>query len=1067
METPTNDEDTNIDEFNVIEEELPITEDECFAETKIDEFIQHKFSSNARALTNFFKSNINFLAEKDEVNIINLSPKRSYSIPDVSMEDFFDLLEKCRLEKVGLHYMEKQAYKNHNKSGIMIDFDRWQRSKAVQISEGHFEKLARVITKMLSDYIDFTEYAKNDKFMFHMFFIRKPAIVSDPNKTINGVKGFFKDGFHILIPEIQVIKGFKRFLLNELKPRMQKIFSDIDHVVPAEEMLDMCSAANPVFFYGSSKLDKPTYVLTHAYRMSIDVTEDDIDRKTIDADDLNKGFYKPSPKDEPFALNMVYELSLAFYQDSLVGLPTWLVKRGYDYRINFETKIQLIAEKTHNDVISEDDILGTENSISILSNGDAEAKFINNLLELLDISYAVEYHKWFKVICAIAHTSVNYKPLAIAFSHRKPESWNPTEFERVWNEAVNGRGTQRNPVTKKSLMYWAEQCNKAKYKEIKDQNYIGILNNYVYNLEGSLEHAHVAKVLYAMIGDKFIVDVGERGGKGEDYMWYEFMHPGQSMTKGEVYKWRRELTPDNIHLYLSDHMPKIYETVIGNLKGRRENITARTEEEGKQHSQHYLTIEKSLKKSMRNLGNMSYQRGVVQAANYRFRQRGFHQQLDAYENIMGVGNGIIKLGPKVELIKGFHEYKISKYTDVDFVPFDPEKNEVKILLQAFRDIFPEPDVFEFMMMYASTGLDRREAACIIMLLTGGGNNGKSFFLKMINNTIGNQYCSTLKPSLLTSPSESGDRANSAHMQLKGINIGYFDEFNKAEVLNPARLKSIVSPGWQTGRELHKKQEVFKVTANLVVASNYQFIIDCIDHGMWRRIRYYKNKVKFTAFPNPDNPYEKKENRDFIYKYADDTAYKQAFLSILTYYYEMLMIKYGGDLKNIPCPTIDRETEEYRNSQDAVNKFVTELIVKSPSSVDIPIAEVAKRYINWYSVNVRGGVNQTIIEVTSCFENSRIAGSLVRKIDGQFLKGHRLRNSIDEPLQDGEEYLAPIFAEKDPVEKNDLPACPETNSTDREQDSYIKEAARSELVYQDKSFDNIFTQDINIQELDLL
>lgn len=971
----------------------------------LEEIVQKNISKNIRELLAFFNSN-KFATEKGDqtTNIINRMGGKTYFIPPSHIDDFFDILETCRKESRMLHYSERQETNAIQKSGIMIDFDRYQKARDAQITEKHFDALTRYIGKLLREFLEFEEYAIDDKFTFHVFYIRKPSVVLVPNK-VPGQPTLYKDGFHILIPEIQVTKGFKKYLSQELISRniIKNIFKDIDHIDGAEKMLDQMSASVPVQFLGNSKPGAPPYNLTHAYEVTFYVDEDDIDRKLLDINPILNCAVKLSRDADPTPINLTYELSLAYYTPIFAMRPTWLKKRQFNYRAAIESKIQTLVEKSAKDIFSEDDLRKDDEDLSITNINNPHAKYLMNLLRILDVSYASEYESWFKVICAIAHCGVteDYKTVAREFSKRKPEAWSNGEFERVWAEANNGRFNRR-PVTMRSIKHWAMQSSPQAYAEVEKEHYGNILRRAVYDNEGRVEQAHVARVCKAMCGDKFVVDVGynEKTGK-MGYCWFEFVTPGQSMRKGEVYKWRKELEPDNIHLFIGDHLPKVYTQVRDSVKDRKDN--AQNEAEMK----YWAGVEKNFRLYQSKLGNDQFQNGAVRQSQYNFRQRGFYEELDSYEDIIGVGNGVLKLGVEPQLIKGFHEYKISKFTETDYIPFDPENPYIKRLLNAFRDIFPEEDVFRFMMMHAATGLDNKESACILTLLVGGGQNGKSFFAKMVHNTLGNMYCAAGKSSLLTAPMERGENANSAQMQQKDKRWFYIDEFNKCELLNTARIKSMVNPGWQSGRDLHTRQSNFKNTSNPICLSNFDFIIDTTDHGTWRRIYYYRNKRKFCKNPNPNNPFEKKVDPSLIDDCANDPLYKQAMLSIMVHYKSILCRDYKDDLKNVPIPTIERETEEFRNRQDALNKFITQMIVKSPKSEAVGLPTLASKYIEWYNKNIKQAA-QTVVDVGAQFENSRIASDLERRLGGvMFLVGHRLKSQPEEPLQEGEEELCVV------------------------------------------------------------
>lgn len=1013
---PTYTADTEYDDLEYAEDMGPDILDEQAEMLSLDEIVQKNISKHIRDLKTFLSSN-DFITEKGDqnTNIINVAEKRTYNIPDTHIEEFFTILDLCRRESRMIHFSERQETAKTLKSGIMIDFDRYQKSRDQQINERHFDSLTRHIGKLLNEFIDFSQYAFGDKYTFKVFYIRKPGVVLVPS-NIPGDKSpaLYKDGFHILIPEIQVSKGLKRHLSQELINRgiIKNVFKDIDHIDDPGKMLDKMSASNPVHFLGNSKPGKPAYPLTHAYELTVYVDEDDIDRRMLDVESLNKGFVKFSRDAEPSTINLTYELSLGFYSMTFDGKPTWLRKIQMDYRPALETKIQLIVEKSSKDILPEDEIDAIDNDVDIIALNDARAGHLKKLLGILNLNYATEYEKWFKVICAIAHTSINYKPLAIWFSHRKPESWSPSEIDRVWIEATNNR-FNRKPVTIRSILFWARESSPQAFREIEKEHYQEILKRYAYENEGRVEHSIAARVCHAMCGDKFVVDVGcnEKTGR-VGYCWYEFVTPGQAMRKGEVFKWRKEIDPDNIHLFISEHMPKVYRDTRDIIKDRKDN--AQNEAEMK----YWANVERNFRAYTSKLCNDQFQNGVIKQAQYKFRLRGFMDELDSYEDIIGVGNGVLKIGANPKLIKGFHEYKISKYTETDYIPFDPENPYVKTLLAAFRDIFPEKDVFEFMMYHASTGLDFRESACILMLLVGGGQNGKSFFAKMIHNTLGHQYCAAGKSGLLTAPFERSEGANSAQMHMMDKRYFYFDEFNKCEVLNTGRVKSIVNPGWQTGRDLHQRQSNFKNTCNPIALSNFDFIIDTTDHGTWRRIYYYRNKVKFCKNPNPNNPYEKKVDDRFINQYTNDPLYKQAMLSIMVHYYSKLCREYGGDIKNVHVPTIERETEEFRNRQDALNRFITQMIVKSPNAEAIGLPSLASKYIEWYNRNVKPS-SQTIIAAQAELENSRIAVHLERRLSGiYFLVGHRVKSYPEEPLEEGESdlYTPPVAP---PIEEPEI------------------------------------------------
>jgi phage/plasmid-associated DNA primase len=959
----------------------------------INEIVADRVSKNVRDVKTFL-SNPEFITEKGDqkTNIINVYEKKTYNIPDSRQEEFFILLEAIRLENRTMHYSERQETEEYGHTGIMIDIDRYQKSKDRQITREMLGTFTGHLARLLASTLDFSPLENpNGRFDYHMFVIMKaqPDLVKGSNPPV------YKDGFHLLIPELQVTRGYKKYLLKLMQDKrtMASFFRGVDDgVEPPEKALDMMSASVPVYFFGGAKPGKIAYPLTHAFLIQNTQMDDLIDKISLDVADLIRGKNGDKP------VNMVYELSLHSMMNTIGGHPTWLKKNVVNYKPELETHIQLVAEKTAGGLIAEDEIDESDKNVNMLTIVDPNAKYVQQLLSILDLSYVDEYNKWFKVICAIAHTSPRYKDLAIWFSQRKPDQWSPAALDKVWSDALKST-TVKAPVTLRSLVWWAKESSPEKFRDIEQANWDRVLTTLAVSNEGRVEHAIAAKVLWYMIRDKFVVDVDKRDLKvKKDYIWFEFVVEGQQMEKGELWKWRQESSPDNLHLYITEKLPSVYKNVTQYIRDKREACDDENE------AKFWAGVDKTFKIYTSKLHNDGFQEGIIKQARYRFRQRGFLRELDTQWDLLGVGNGILRIGAVPELITGYHSHKVSKYTPVDYVPYDPESPYVKVLLQAFRDIFIEPDVFEYMMFHAATGLDGKESACILLFIVGGGQNGKTFIAKLKHRVLGDQYAASGKSALLVSPMERGDGANSAQMQLKGKRDFYFDEFQACEQLNVARVKSIVNPGYQSGRDLNKTQENFISTCNPLALSNFELKIDTTDHGTWRRLKQYKAKVKFCPNPDPNNPYEKKVDRRFMDEYTSDPNYLSAMLSIMVHYYSRLVVEYGGDITRVPCPTIDYETEIYRNRQDSLNRFLTTMLVVSPSAPDMGLSMLADRYIAWHQATLKIPVRGTQHDVMSQLENSKIEKMIVKIHGNQFVSGCRLKEYLEESLRDGETSL---------------------------------------------------------------
>ena len=842
--------------------------------------------------------------------------------------------------------------------------------------------------EILGDTADLLKHMDTDDVCtVNMFVIMKKKPTHIPANSAGG-ESKYKDGFHILIPEFWAPKGYKKYLCNEIiaSKKLAKVFRPDRVIGDPNDALDKNSVFVPVHFFGCSKPGHVAYDLAYQVVCTIN-----------DADDININVVNGSVFEAANdTYNLAYELSLGFYREMIGDNPTLLKKQLLPIKNHILTQVQLLGEKIANENLSEDDILQVENSVDIMTLGNAEAAYLRDLLGLLDISYASTYAGWFQVMCIIAHTSVHYKPIAMWFSHRRPDSFSAAEFERVWDEATS-RKFDKTPITIGTLIHWVKASSPMAFQEINEISYTRELARACFENEGRITNWNAAKILHRMIGDKFVADVGYFD-ETKGFHWFEFVTPGQAMKRGEVFKWRHESTPSSIHRFMGDHMPKIYKKLEENIKERKE----KAENEGL--SKYWKNVLDTFKRSRMDLGSASFQNQTITLAKNEFKKHGFIDELDSYPDVMGVGNGVLLLGAKPKLITGFHEYKITKFTGTNYRPYNPENQHIKRLESAMRDSYPEEDVFRFIMMYFSTAVEARPTAYLLLMIVGDGSNGKSTPATLTQYALGHAFASSGVPSLLTSAHEKANEANSALMQIEGKRFFYFDEFNNGDILNPARVKTLVSPGFICGRELFRGQSNFVSWCNLMLFSNFVLKLMTTDHGTWRRIYYYQSKTKYVDKPNPENPLEKLIDRT-LEDCKHDPAYLEAWLSILVHWNQCLHSEYGGDLHAIPVPTIVKETEDFRNKNDFVNKFLTQMVVISPKADQFGITVLAEAYNKWFRAETCRDNKSSITDTISQLMSSRVKKYVVElPSDIKFVSGCRIKMSMEESLDEGESHF---------------------------------------------------------------
>jgi len=1080
--------DEHISQLNEKNSQLAKALTEGSDSTVFEEIVQKKVNKPIRALTSFLSDNVSYRTGKADpkTNIIDIRDKKTFGVPKEDIPQFLSLLEDCRRDGCILNYQEKQ---NAESSGLMIDIDRYQKSQVREITERHLLSFAQVVARIMHSVIDFTSAeAEGEDFKFNVFFIQKPQPVIDKESkyakqcavnevnamaatsaSVNatgmnanapdGYKGpIYKDGFHMLIPEIMINRGAKRYIIDEIIKRkvMDNVFRGIDFTVqPAHEMLDRASSYVNICFFGNTKGPSVAYKLTTIAEI------------TLSSDMLGDGGgggngnnivcnIRKLPHEDFTKCNLIYELSLSFYfshikaqhttstipqisrgrkkapasaadagSTSTMGFgtseimsdltPTLLKKRHYNYRKELELQINHFIEINRGRGILEEDASETENSVSVLTLHDPEAALIKSFLALLDSRFARDYDMWRNIIFALAYTSSSYKPLAEWFSQRVPNSWSKDGVDKIWEEGLARSKTVQNPVTKRYIRHWARICNPEKYKELLNNTYHQILHVFALTYDGVVQHAMVAKILHSMLNEKFVTDIENRENSRARYCWYEFVLPEQKQRKGEVYKWRKEYEPSVMHIYIADHLPKIYANVQQYIDDKKDTA----ESDGL--TKYWSNVSKVFKGYTAKLSENSFQNGIISQSKYRFYEPGFIDTLDSYDDIIGVGNGVLRVGPDPRLFTGFHEYKISKFTETNYIPYSLTNPWIEIIEKLYSDLYPERDVVYWMKMWDSQAVEPRESDAAVLFWVGGGSNGKSSKVSSISKAIGKQYTCKIPITLLTSSYEDAGSANSAYAMMEGKTFARFTEPNKLMNLNTGRLKEMFGGEDQTSREVYGSQKNWEMKATPTIISNWDFNTDCTDEGFWRRTNYYKSKIKFVQNPNPANKYEVKKDERFIREYKKDPRFHEAMLSFLVENNKIFHRKYGGNIEKVNCPTIRKETQEWRNRQDTINRFITQRIVRvnavendnanantaytNAYIPEYPLNIVASKYSEWYNENIGKNYNEDISGLMMRFENSCLQSYLVRHTDGSLiLRGHRIRESSSDQIRENESII---------------------------------------------------------------
>jgi len=893
-------------------------------------------------------------------NTIDVRNKLTFNINEERRVRLHNSLNLCQIEGTYTYWSEPQ---DPEFSGIMLDFDYLIATNQVPVmTDTFYQKFTTALINIFN--LDFEwDVPHTTQIFFTIKTVTKPTPSGDG----------YKHGFHILVPGLMVSRAYKKWLINEHIMKNVIIASalkDIGVITKPEDAIDVNSAHVPVYFFGSCKCDSIPYALGAIYSATIDafpvfnrLTETDIK-----------------------SLNLVREMAL-HDEGSLVKMikPT------------LNERVELIAHD--NTVI----VNTTENALQQLNFRDVNSRVICKLLDILPPKYYSDYDLWRNIIFALASSKQEYWPIAQWFSQKNGQKWltkNSKRLESIWNSAMVANERETAKITIGSIYYWAKQTDPEQYQIIIDNSCKNILRSCVITSGGKLLHYPTSIVLHKLISSKYCTDKNAKG----KHEWYEFITPGDKMQPGEVWKWRREgSSPDSLQVYISEQLSDLAKNLLIELEDRHEECRATDEKLFK----YYTLVIKNYRLSLASLQTDTYKTSLLKQSCTIFRRYGFIENLNKNPRLFGVANGVLELNAdnKWILIDHHHEHAITEYAKVFYRRFDPHHpNEMdQLVLNSIEDIIIEDDAREWIMFLLSQGVDSRDKEGIFIIWEGIGQNGKTTLLRAAHKALGPKG-DKFNSEMLCSKREESDKPNSGLMKLSTINSAYSEELNPNQAANTGRIKEIANPGEISTRELNGTQQTITMHANFWLASQHSPVFNSSEHALWRRIFNYTSKRQYRKNPDPNNPYEKKDDQRYVKELPNNPEFISAWLGILVYFNERLHAEHDGKMKNINCKTIEREREIFRNNQDTLNRWICESIVVSPKNEERhTLAAAAQAYKTWYAANIDSkSMMKSNIDICKEFKTSVLDKYMKTGLNGsQVLCGCRFISANEEAILDEE------------------------------------------------------------------
>lgn len=844
------------------------------------------------------------------------SPMGAFNIPDENMDEFYEKYVDSIMENMHPCLGEK----HQEISPILIDFDFKFPDEEKYLEKNNITE--EEIRKICNLYISYIKYYLKINEEIRTYIFLKP-------KPVRG-KECVKNGLHIQFPDIWTTADVQYVIRRRILEDIPAILGKDKYINNYHDIIDeSIIERNCWLLYGSRKPNQEPYQLKYIYEGN-DLKEINIKLKKNKLIEIVKYLSIRQPR-EPveFRNKIIEQEAINFYENHILNIKDVKIKQ-----IKSKRKLQFTYEE------------------------------IEQLVGLLDEDRAESYTTWIELGWCLHNISIDLLDIWEDFS-RKSSKYTKGECEKIWDD-MRDEGLYIG-----TLIMWAKTDNPEGYRQWEKRDISRLILNSINNFT----HTAIAEILFRKYGHEFVC-------ASQKYkLWYRFEnHRWVETDEGvdlrskistelvkdylglfEIYsmsdldkltadyrKKKPQATKHNASLGIACSCQKCIDQknmLFENL-GLDNDVVEQINSATIQTQEKYLfdkTAEDFIKELTKKLQTTKFKNDVMTECREIFYDRYFLNNIDSHEcneNLYCCKNGVYNLKTGV-FREGRPEDYISLSTNVEYHVFS-ENDLVYIEVMNFlRTVFPEVNVFEFVMKLLSTYTQGTNPEEKFYIFTGTGANGKSKIIELFRLSNG-EYCKTFPVELLTQKKGKSGTASPDVADGKGKRFCTFQEPGPDEKIQVGLMKEYSGGDIISCRPLFKPPMEFKPRWKLLLTCNDLPSIPSTDDGTWRRLRVVEFKSKFVEQQDlnkyPDNPYVFLRDKDLTSKLR---KWKECFLYILLKYYK----KYQEEGLIEPEDVI-KYTKQYEEKCDAYAQFLNECFVVDHDA-NTPEIEVYNSFKDWF------------------------------------------------------------------------------------------------------------------------
>lgn len=504
---------------------------------------------------------------------------------------------------------------------------------------------------------------------------------------------------------------------------------------------------------------------------------------------------------------------------------------------------------------------------------------------------------------------------------------NFTKYSSNYNEKIcvfEWNRMEINEIKKENLSFYAKIDNIDKVDELQQNEIYKLLED---SLNGG--QYDMARILYLKYKDEYMcLDT-------KKVVFFQY----------ENHKWNLDKEGNSLRENFSTNLLYYYEKFYKYTTDRSLEATVSEREQFNKKLQKITKVQIQLKTA-------TFKNNLMKECCEVFKRKDII--FNTNPNLLHFTNGVLDLS-QLRFRDGYPSDYLTLSTKYEYKNnYSWDHPDVCELQDAIFKLFVDNDLRAYFFQYCANILKGGNNQKIFMIMTGVGDNGKSFFLDLIEETLGD-YVRVLPITSITGKRTQSSGATPELSNIEGVRFVYVQEPDGGDTINIGVLKEFTGNDRIYVRNLYSEGVNIKPMFKLAFICNKKPKVQTDDSATWNRVRVLPFESRFPKDESiiPTTFKEQVEKRIF----PRDHTLNERLHRFRGAFIWMLFQTYISMERGNRCPEpkkVRDETSKYKLNEDVIYQFLEERIIKDEKSGGISLPEIYNLFRDYFR-NAYAGV----------------------------------------------------------------------------------------------------------------